>query len=142
MSSVIYDGLTEKAFIAAVPRLHGEMRFKFRPPTTERINRFLDGLKKNSLVAMCKAEAESMATNIVEWDLTDPDGKTLPIKTATVAALQPSLFKRVKEIVLYGADGGDLDPADEAKELMEVTADSAEKGLSLAQIREDRDVKN
>ena len=142
MSSVIYDGLTEKAFIAAVPRLHGEVRIKFRPPTTERLNRFIDGLKKQSLVALAKAETEAMATNIVEWDLKDPDGALLPIKNATVAALQTTLFNRLKDIVIYGRDGGDADPEEELKELMESNAEAAEAGLTLAQIREGRDVKN
>ena len=127
---------------AAVPRLHGEVRIKFRPPTTERLNRFIDGLKKQSLVALAKAETEAMATNIVEWDLKDPDGALLPIKNATVAALQTTLFNRLKDIVIYGRDGGDADPEEELKELMESNAEAAETGLTLAQVREDRDVKN
>lgn len=142
MGSVIYDGLTQKAFIAEVPRLHGELRFKFRPPTTETINRFIDGLKKQSLVALCKAETEAMAAKVVEWSLLDMDGQPLPIKNATVAHLQPSLFNRLKDIVLYGREGGDADPAEEIKELQDDTADAAEQGLNIAQLREDRDAKN
>lgn len=143
MANVIYDGLTRSAYIAAVPRLHDELRFTFRPPTKESIGRFFDGLpKKQSTVAAAKYEAEAVASRLVSWSQLDADGKPLPINHKTVAALQPKLFDRLRDIALYGAEGGDADPEEEAKELASDTADAAEQGLTMAQLREERDVKN
>lgn len=142
MGTVIYDGLNEKGYIAAVPRLHGEIRFEFRPPTAESLGRFIDGRKNRSTAGLFRAEAEGMALRLVSWSLLDPDGQPLPIKSATVGALNIALFNRLKDIVIYGTDGGDLDPEEDVAELLETTALAAEQGLTVAAIREDRDVKN
>ncbi len=140
--SIIYDGLTREAYIAAVPRLHDELRFKFRPPTKESIGRFFDGAKKQSMVAAAQYEATGIAARLVSWSLLDAEGNTILPAAKTVAVLQPKLFDRIRDIVLYGSEGGDADPSEDATELADDTADAVEQGLSIATLREGNAIKN
>jgi hypothetical protein len=142
MASLIYDGLTEKGYIAAVPRVHGEMRFEFRPATNEMIGGFLDGLKNRSTKALGREEAKIVAGRLVSWSLADKEGEPLPINQSNVWALHPLLFRRLKEITFYGGEGGDADPEAPDDDLMDMNAEAANTGKRVTELREERDVKN
>jgi len=143
MPTRIHDGLTETAYLTPVPRLTGELRFSFRPMPIDSLHRFLDGLRGRSLLALGKAEAEAVAARLGEWSLMDDDGNPLPITADIIRSLHPSLFRRVKEIVVYGTEGGDPDPLmPHDADFAELIADAAASGTTMAELREERDAKN
>lgn len=143
MSHFIHDGLTERAYLAPIPRLTGELRFEYRPTSIEALHRFLDGLRGKSLVALGKSEAAAVAERVVSWSLLDSEGDDLPITAANLLALRPSLFRRLKDIVVYGTEGGDADPLEPHDAAIEaLLADAAATGRSVAELREERDTKN
>lgn len=143
MATYIHDGLTLKAYVAPSPRLHGEVRLEYRPSTVTELNRFLDGLKNRSLAALAKAEAAAVAKKLVAWDVTDHDGNPVDPCEVAVLSLHPNLFRRLKEIVVYGTDGGDADPEeDHDAEAMDDIADAAERGLRILDVSEEKSAKN
>lgn len=88
--------------------MHGEVTFHRRPSSNDFIAELYDQSKgkddKKHLALMSRA----MAAKIVAWDVCDDDGKPVPINTATVKALHPNVFRRMREIICYGTEAGDV----------------------------------
>ena len=108
------DGYTLSAYIAARPQLTGEVRIRYRP--TEQLERavLMEVNSNHSEKEISKKFAEVMARKIVEWDIEmiGPDNVMvpMPITGANILRLKPPLWIRIINIVVWGQDGGDMDP--------------------------------
>jgi hypothetical protein len=114
------DGYTLPAYIKPIPRLHNEVRFRFRP---------LDIIERSVLMAfkdrsyekeIAKKFCEILAVKISEWSIQMRSGDTIvpmPIDPIYIQKLKPPLWIRLVNIVIWGMDGGDLDPAASLKEM-------------------------
>lgn len=110
MKSYINDGCTAPFYFAPVRGLHSGLRGKYRPTLIEERNRFLDGVGAMKLEKVAQAEAQHVASRVLEWDLVDGAESPVKVKPVSVLRLAPVLFDRLRNMTLYGTDGGDLDP--------------------------------
>ena len=115
------DGYTLDAYIAPTARLTTAVRFSYRP--TEIVDRALlwEVNTKHSEKEVSKKFAEVLATKIVKWDIEmmGPDKVLvpMPINVSSILRLKPALWIRILNIVIWGVDGGDVDPAIPADEM-------------------------
>jgi len=90
----IDDGYTEAGYIAAVPGLHGALRFKFRPMTRMERMGNLSRLSKCRDDEQAEQKAvEFLAKRILEWDA----GR--PVTVAALKGLHPELLTRLAQVV-------------------------------------------
>lgn len=121
----IGDGYTEDGYIKEEPLLYGEVRFKYRPAMPEersaimeRIDKAKDGPHSHRIAAA------ELKKHLASWDLDKPNPKfkseeqtpdesprvALEITAANILGLRFKLYDRLMGIVIYGLEGGDVDP--------------------------------
>ena len=107
-SVYIEDGCTISGYVAEIARLHGEVRFTYRPlAQLERVTT----QKKMSEVSAAQGEkiaAETMRRRLVDWDVTN-NGRDVPIETAEILRLQPMLYQKMY-LIVFGQIPSDVDP--------------------------------
>ena len=146
-SDYINDGYTEEGFIAAVNtplRLHGELRFTYRPFTVEDRSQLTYGLRNVAPHLHNRKYAIEAAKKLVAWSLRDASDKPVEIKPETVYLIHPALFDRLIDILL-GYKGSDIDPlwAESKKdEAVEDQFASALTGTAIGQLTEEANEKN
>lgn len=143
-SDYINDGYTEEGFVAAVPGLHGELRFTFRPFTVEERAQVTNGLRNVQPHLHNRKYAIEAAKKITAWSLRDGADKPVEVKADTVYAIRPALFDRLIDILL-GYKPSDIDPQwAEAKkdEAVEDQFQAALAGTSIGQLAEEANEKN
>lgn len=140
----IPDGYTEQAYIAELPRIHGEVRFTFRPMLTEEraivFGRKSKELDPRKFEQQCAAE---LAARINHWSLANGSAdQPLPINRETLLKLKPALFQRLVNIVA-GLDASDVDPtwpsdqkAEAADAEIEATILGTLPGIALQESKE------
>lgn len=143
----ISDGYTERGYIAEAPRLHPALRFEFRPMTMEERSLYLKAsatMKTEDLRAYMAGCIKRHLVGNPPWDLRNEKGELVPLQAAELLKLKPKLFDKLF-LVISGEEAPDADPEappgdrdQEAEDLHE----SARTGKSVAQIREERDLKN
>lgn len=114
------DGYTLPCYVKASPRLHNEVRFRFRPVDIVERSVLMAFKDRNYEKAIAEKFCEILAAKIVEWSLRMRLNDTVvpaPIDPKFIRRLQPSLWIRLVNIVIWGVDGGDLDPEAGVKEL-------------------------
>jgi hypothetical protein len=143
LSNFYPPGFTQQCYIAAVPRLHDELRFAFQPATVlERAElqaAFADGPAHG-----LQRAAAIVAAKLLSWDLHAAGGPVVPIAVENLLAMQGEAFEKLYKIV-FGILPSDLDPTWPAERVAEEIADqrAAEAaGLSIGELREERDEKN
>jgi hypothetical protein len=108
------DGYTFPAFIAGVPNLHNDVRFSYRPTPMEERGVIMDVYRSLGEGKACQYIAELVAAKLVSWSLTTvgPEGVRIPmeISKASVLRLRPAIWLRMVSIIIWGTDGGDVDP--------------------------------
>ena len=140
MNSILNDGYTEKGIIKAVPRLHGELNFSFRPMSIEQFadyGRASDGVTGRR---WRQVQAEVLARHLMSWSEIDA-GLPAPITAARILKLKPRLFVRLFDIVT-GNDVPDEQPDQSEEDIGATAADllkAAETGRSVREIREERE---
>lgn len=107
------DGYTIPVFYKPAPRIHGEVRFRYRP---------IEILERAILVEFKERKAEReveemfagvIAGRITEWSLVEKVDNVdvpMPVTKAKVLRLKAPLFLRMVNTVIWGFDGGDEDP--------------------------------
>lgn len=127
------DGYTRRCYIRAVHNLYPDIRFEFRPTTLMERSELVDVYERQKSTSR-KNEiiAKYIASKIVSWDIalgSKADGDVAPITAKSIIELSPDLFSRMRNIVAFMQDGGDVDPDDpeESKELEEDTLSFLEK---------------
>lgn len=111
VSFFVDDGLFEKAYIKEVPGLYPECRIEYRPILPEERSKIFqkyDSIKeadaKSRLLGM---EASS---RLKSWSLIDKLGNPVEPSARNFMRLKTALFTRLTDILVFGVDGGDLDP--------------------------------
>jgi hypothetical protein len=139
-----HDGYTQRAFIAAVPRLHGTLRFHYRPALVEERSQLYDAAGQlNSHLFDCHV-AQFLAQKIVDWDLVDARRQLIAPTAEAVLRLQPELFVKLTQIIV-GTAASDIDPtwpAEARDRLRDEQAEAAAAGRTIGEIREENDEKN
>ena len=107
-SVYIEDGCNFKGYIESVPRLHGSMRFTYRPlGQLERVAT----QKKMEIVTPSQGEkiaAETVRRRMIDWDVTHND-QPVRFETAEILRLQPMLYQKLY-LIIFGQLPSDLDP--------------------------------
>jgi len=111
---VIDDGVTCKGYIAAVPRLHGEVRFEYRPVLVSERSAWIAEMERTP--NRHKATAALLARKVVSWDVKDAKGELLPCnKPDSHLRLVTRVFDRLLGIVT-GQEPSDPDPQGEVSD--------------------------
>jgi len=138
------DGYTQSGLIAAVPRLHGALRFTYRPALIEERSQLYDVAGRlNSHLFDCHV-ARFLAQKIVDWDLVDAERQPVPASAEALLRIQPELFIKLNRIVL-GTAPSDVDPdwpPETRDRLLDEKAAAALAGRTIGEIREENDEKN
>ncbi len=139
-----HDGYTRSGYIAAAPRLHGDLRFTYRPALVEERSQLGDLARRLKPHLYDRHAAAFTAQKLVDWDLVDARESPVPISGETLLRLQPDLFVKLHQIV-SGWLASDVDPAwsddDRDRELND-ELDAAVAGRVIGDVREERDLKN
>jgi len=138
------DGYTRDGFIAAVPRLHGALRFSYRPVLVEQRGELRAAGAKLDSRGCTRHVAAFLTSQLVAWSLVDRRGQPVPVEADRLLRIHPELLIKLQNIVL-GFVPSDVDPAwDEPamqRELDESAA-AALSGSTVGEVREERDEKN
>lgn len=143
-SDYINDGYTEEGFIAAVPGLHGELRFKYRPFLVEEEFVLSTAAEKMDPAKGHRAYVSAIAARLVEWSLADRNGKTVEIAAASVGKLCIPLWYRLKTI-MRGLGPLDIDPSatdQQKEESADLALTAILEGKPIGQLTEEANEKN
>jgi hypothetical protein len=144
LSYIPHDGYNERAYIAEEPRLHGALRFVYRPLRVVTRSRHLQAIRGLKDDAAELKSAEVFSQLVLEWDLQDKQGNLLDINPSTLAALKPMLFYKLGAILL-GDRASDLDPQwedEQAAAVAQLAATAAVDGTAVGEVRAEGDLKN
>ncbi len=143
-ANYFHDGYTQCGFIAAVPMMHGSLRFTYRPALVEERSQLSDAAAALKSHLYDRQAAMFTAQRIVLWDLTDVEGDEVAVSAEALLRLQPGLFVKLHRIVL-GWIPSDVDPAwseDIQDRALDDETESALSGHSVGELREEHDEKN
>ena len=140
----ICDGYSERALVKAVPRIHGDFRFRFRPMLVADKNQILESAQKKPAKDADRILAAAMKVRLEEWSLTDRSGNSVPITESNILRLKPQLFNKLFWIIA-GTEASDPDPelsdSDKDRE-SDLLLQAAIEGQAIGEIREALDEKN
>ncbi len=143
-ANYFHDGYTQSGFIAAVPLVHGALRFTYRPALLEERSQLSDAARQLRSHLYDRHAAAFTAHKIVDWDLADCRGRAVPVSAEALLRLQPDLFARLHKIVT-GWTASDVDPAWSRQTKDREIEDQLEAALTghpVGEVREERDEKN
>lgn len=134
----IPDGYTRKGFIKAIPGLHGEVRFSYRPMLPGQRDSTRNAINRERGEKASTLQAAAIAGHLTSWDCVYPEdgpdenlrGKIVPISVENVRHLIPSLFDRLF-VIIGGMDASDPEPEAapaEQKEYADLLLQAAESG--------------
>lgn len=139
-----HDGYTQRALIAAVPGLHGALRFTYRPALIEERSQLYDSAGRLNAHRFDCHVAEFLTQKIVAWDLVNAQRQPVPTSAEALLRIQPELFIKLNRIVL-GTAASDVDPdwpAETRDLLLDEKTAAVLAGRSVGEIREENDEKN
>ena len=143
-ANYFHDGYTQCGFVAAAPRVHGALRFTFRPALVEERSQLSDAARQLKSHLYDRHAAAFTAQKIVEWDLVDARGVAVPVSGEALLRLQPDLFVKLHKIVA-GWLVSDIDPAwpwTRQERVLDDELEAAVAGRTIGDVREERDAKN
>jgi hypothetical protein len=114
------DGYTLDAYLSPVPLIHNEVRIKFRPTDILERSVYLAFREKASEKQITEKLANVLAGKIESWNLVERTKDAvvpMPILPEKIKRLKVSLWMRLVNIVIWGVDGGDVDPGLPTKEM-------------------------
>ncbi len=114
--NIIRDGYTKDGYIAAVERLHDELRFKFRPMLPEQLESLSAAVEKADASKASLLVAAAMQKHVTEWGETWEAPECLPASLIVdnFRRLHPLVLAKLRRIV-EGVSAGDLDPKSTSK---------------------------
>jgi len=143
-ANYFHDGYTQQGFIAAVPLMHGSLRFSYRPALVEERSQLSEAAGRLRAHVYDAHVARFAAQKIVAWNLVDANAREVKVSAEALLRLQPELFVKLHRIVL-GWVPSDVDPAWTAEERERVTEEEAEAALAgrvVGDVRQEHDEKN
>lgn len=140
-----HDGYTEEGYIAAAPRLHPALHFKFRPALlADRVD-YVTAAEKLKGWKARQYEAALLARKLVDWSLCDGRGQPVAVNEGNLLRLKAKLFDRLFNVVM-GEQAPDEDPAGAERRADDADGESlleaVRKGVPVAQARAEADAKN
>jgi hypothetical protein len=144
MPTYLSDGYSEKAFLRGVPKLHGALRFTFRPVLAENRADFVERNGRLDAREQTRKAAELIKGQLVEWDLRTPKGEVVPVSTDAILRLHPRLLDRLLWVVT-GVEPWDDDdgmPAADAAQLDADRREAVKTDTPFGDVRAARDAKN
>jgi hypothetical protein len=109
-NNIIRDGFTQRAYIAEDERLHGELRFNYRPMLPEEVgtmDNFMAQYIREPVKVNCKI-CQVCAEKIIDWS-EELDGKPLAISENSLRRLRPQLLTKLYNVI-SGSRPSDEDP--------------------------------
>lgn len=112
------DGYTEVGYIESRERMYPAVRFNYRPirvlDRVQVVEELRDLNRKGRSQNAEALIANEIANRVIKWEFLAPDGSEIegtpePTKK-NVLCLKPQLFVRFADVIIYGTDGGDMDP--------------------------------
>lgn len=110
---------TETRYIAARARLHSGVFITFRPTDIMQSAMLLEVRSRVNEAKFVEVLVRELSKRITDWSLTmlaNPSDPTsgemvpMPVTEKFVKTLRPILLNRIFDIVIWGADGGDVPP--------------------------------
>lgn len=120
MENLIRDGFTEPAYLAAVPRMHAEIRFEFRPMLYREREFFREKIAAGGQTQV-NAMAAAIAAHVVHWDVLGEGGKAAAITVDNVSRLRPIAFAKMYDVIA-GYLPSDIPPEANGPEAKDATA--------------------
>lgn len=142
MLNIIPDGYTEEGYVAEVPRLHGALRFRFRPMLPEERDAIDYAIKDKSPGQSHAMYRKALATRIQSWSEKDKDGNDVTVAESAIRNLRPALYDKLYNIVA-GYRASDVDPNHEkATDEVDHELEAAITGQPVGDVRTEANAKN
>lgn len=138
------DGYTQPGYIQAVPRLHGELRYVYRPMLAQQRAPLLDAARDEKGDKYERLACKLACPHITSWSLIDAKGEPVAITAPNMLRVRPAMLSKLINIVA-GLQASDVDPEwpeEVAREMDDDDLPSAVAGESRAVAREREDVGN
>lgn len=103
MQNFIDDGYTDQGYIAAVPGLHGELRFEYRPVPYRDRTIITDAVRSKPPAEAAATVAATIARFLVSWSFAEK------IEVKNILRLRPRLVDGIYYRIM-GAEASDPDP--------------------------------
>ncbi|WP_417744845.1 hypothetical protein [Rosistilla oblonga] len=132
------DGYTENAYLAPRHGISTAIRFQYRPTPPNARTQLLEGVKKHTAERQEAMFSAAAARSIVSWDIAGKDGELLEVTAANIMRLKWQVYNRIHSIVIFGTDGGDIDPDasdNEKNELADAELDAILGKKPLADVK-------
>jgi len=142
--SFLHDGYTRPGYIQVQERLHGPLRFTFRPALVSERSQLAAAAIGMPAVAFDQHVAEFLAGKVLSWDLRDECQGNVKLSADNVLRLHPELFVKLYTIVV-GSVASDLDPEwteEQRDECLSEVAKAQASGRTVGEVREECDEKN
>ena len=150
------DGYTIQAYLNGEPQMYGPVRFGFRPVLIEERAKLMDSMGRMKPGAFDCKLADDLSKRLVEWDIPEiqkvegrigyvKTGKVLEITPWNILHLRWHLYNRFLAVVVFGTEGGDMDPEWAEKEKEDFSDHSYVSALTerpVGSVAEDADLKN
>lgn len=108
------------AYLAPVALIHPEVRFRYRPMHIIERAVFHENTSKMSEQAITTMMSETLAARVISWSITEPkDGIRQPLALTPVnfRRLEPVLFFKFVDMVIWGSSRGQVDPKAKQEEV-------------------------
>lgn len=120
MATYIPDGYVETGYIAARKKLHGHLRFQYRPVLIDERSLFLDEYQRLEVHRKNRRLAEFLTARLTSWDWMRPSpskaGSQEPVPLNATETpdeilrhMHPLMFDQLFGIII-GQEAGDDDP--------------------------------
>lgn len=105
----IRDGYTRAGYIEAVPRLHEELVFEYRPMIPEEVEQLNDALSRAQPTQVTHRVAAAVFTHLKSWSEVDESGKPVPLSFEAIRLLPYPMLSQLRRII-EGTMPSDLRP--------------------------------
>lgn len=140
--NIINDGYTRHGYLAAVERMHGDLRFTYRPMLPEETASLVgDSFIQRNPVPQKRFAimAAAIQGKLVEWSETDEKGEAIKITIDAVRRMPWNLFHGLFNVI-SGVGSSDADPLESPTEetdaytqrLLEAAQAGVNPGVAIA----------
>ena len=133
------DGMTFPAYIQPRAGVYPAVRLDYRP--THLLDRavFIEQSARLTEAEMTELTVRALERRIQKWSLLekDKDGNLvpMPIEQKRIRRLEPTLYTRLADIVVWGNSRGDIDPdvkKSEREDAVKASVDAAIEGTKIS----------
>lgn len=103
------DGYTRAGYIEAVPRLHDELVFEYRPMIPEEVEQLNAAIDRTNPIQCIHRIAAAVLKRLVSWSEVDEKGAPVPLSFEAVRCLPYPMLSNLRRII-EGTMPSDLRP--------------------------------